>query len=1059
MKDKEEIRAASPVDIEEGTSEQKHEETEQVKELQRGLKPRHANMFAITGSLGTGLIIGMGKSLAVGGPGSLFLAYVIMGNTVYFVLAALAEMAVFAPHKKGFSGYATRYMDPALGDDINVGVWIAVFGVCIVGLNFMKVQWFREAEFWMASMKVIIILVLIFTCFVISLGGSPSGECIGFRYWSDPGSFFQYKFTGSTGYFGGFWSCFIQAAFMYMGLESVAITFGEAKNSRKTIPRALKQTIWKLLPLRGLLLVLHHRAVLITSGWEVFTPVFDPRRFVVACVGVFAWIVMILGWKFYKGTKMVQPLTMDLQTGVRDYVLEPEDEEVKQTFVARELIDRDILLFNDTNAAYLIIRPGISVVAEWLSTNHRASGYGAKMRVAGSMLEDFLTFPASLDILGKGRRSMVLKIDEYLINPSLVEADLSYIKQTFDRVHCFCTMPHLQENGSVLGDQNMLPNEAPAHVSGLPVWQSGFPYQKADWLPTETKLPQSLASGVTYNDTVTKIDSSGSMPQTCDTTSSRAFISERSIDQARRLKMIYIGAGISGIVGCIEFLKKALTLNLVIYEKNPEVGGAWFENRYPGCACDIPSHSYQLSFESWTRWEKVFAGSGEILEYWKRVADKYNVRDKVQFEKKCIGAHWSETSSKWIVHVKDLKTGVCFQDDCDVLMTGEGVLNEWKWPDITGIETFKGKLLHSANWDTDYDVEGKAVAVIGAGNSGIQIVPALEPKVKYMDHYVRRRTWISNGHGAQEIKERTQGTGGNFAYTEEEKDQWENDQQDAARENFTADMESRLQNKPNITSHLIPTFPPLCKRLTPGPGYLEALTSLKVNVIPTAISHIDGTGIMTYDGVHHTVDAIVCATGFLTSAGTRGFPIIGRDGTNLRERYLQRSETYLGLATDNFPNFFQSLGPNAFQGAGNLLIIIEAIHHYVGQIIEKMAYGNVGIVEQKPESVQVFTNHCEEYFKRTVYVEECDSWYKSSPPGTTREERRRGRVTAIWPGSSLHAINALKKVRWEDFVTKPYDGNTFGWFGNGSTVAEKNPKREEIDSFSWYLNKTNILKD
>lgn len=365
-------------------------------------------------------------------------------------------------------------------------------------------------------------------------------------------------------------------------------------------------------------------------------------------------------------------------------------------------------------------------------------------------------------------------------------------------------------------------------------------------------------------------------------------------------------------------------------------------------------------------------------------------------------------------------------------------------------------------------------------------MPALEPKVKYIDHYVRGRTWISNGHGAKEIKERTQGTGGNFAYTEEEKDRWENDreayleyrrslefqiqsriaithsgtpEQAAARENFTADMESRLQNKPDIINHLIPAFPPLCKRLTPGPGYLEALTSLKVNVIPTAISHIDEAGIVTYDGMHHPVDAIVCATGFLTSAGARGFPIIGRDGTNLRERYLQRSETYLGLATDNFPNFFQSLGPNAFQGAGNLLIMIEAIHHYVGQIIEKMAYGNVGIVEPKPESVQAFTNHCEEYFKRTVYIEECDSWYKSSPPGATREERRRGQVTAIWPGSSLHAINALKTVRWEDFVTKPYDGNTFGWFGNGWTMAEKDPKREEIESFSWYLNKTNILKD
>lgn len=150
-------------------------------------------------------------------------------------------------------------------------------------------------------------------------------------------------------------------------------------------------------------------------------------------------------------------------------------------------------------------------------------------------------------------------------------------------------MPHLQENGSVLGDKNMPPNEAPAHVSGIAAWQSGLPYQKADWLSTESKLPhsqvgsQSLASGVTYNDTATKLN--GSAPQSCDTTNSKAFISERSIDQARRLKVIYIGAGISGIVGCIEFLKKVPSLDLVIYEKNPEVGGTWFENRYPGCAC------------------------------------------------------------------------------------------------------------------------------------------------------------------------------------------------------------------------------------------------------------------------------------------------------------------------------------------------------------------------------------------------------------------------------------------------------------------------------------------
>ncbi|KAM0438599.1 hypothetical protein ACHAPT_001351 [Fusarium lateritium] len=565
-----------------------------------------------------------------------------------------------------------------------------------------------------------------------------------------------------------------------------------------------------------------------------------------------------------------------------------------------------------------------------------------------------------------------------------------------------------------------------------------------------------------------------------------AVVSERSIDEPRPIKMIYIGAGVSGIVGAIKFMKRVPNLQLVIYEKNPEVGGTWFENRYPGCACDVPSHSYQLSFESWPKWKQFFAGAPEILEYWKRVADKYDIRSRVRFEQKCIGARWSEVASKWIVQFRDLKTGFNYQDDADVFMTGEGVLNEWKWPEIEGLHTFEGKLLHSADWDSQFDPQGKSVAVIGAGSSGIQIVPALEPAVKSMDHYVRGRTWISNGHGAEEIKRRTNGKGGNFSYTDEEKTLWGNDreayltyrrslefqiqtrvgitysgspQQADARARFTADMQRRLQKKPDLANHLIPTFSPLCKRLTPGPGYLEALTSSKVNVIPTAISHVDQRGIFTTDGVHHPVDAIVCATGFQTSAGNRGFPIYGRDGTNLRERFQQRPETYLGLCTDRFPNFFQSLGPNAFQGAGNLLIMIESIHHYVGQILQKMAYGNVAIIEPKSASVQAFSNHCEEHFKRTVYVEECDSWYKSSPPNATQEERRRGRVTALWPGSSLHAIQTLKNVRWEDFDMRNYDGNDFGWFGNGLTVAEKDPSVEEIESFTYYLSQTNILRD
>jgi len=268
-------------------------------------------------------------------------------------------------------------------------------------------------------------------------------------------------------------------------------------------------------------------------------------------------------------------------------------------------------------------------------------------------------------------------------------------------------------------------------------------------------------------------------------------------------------------------------------------------------------------------------------------------------------------------------------------------------------------------------------------------------------------------------------------------------------------MRGRLQKKPEIAEHLIPDFPPLCKRLTPGPGYLEALVSDNVNVINTKVQRIDEAGIVTEDGKHRPVEAIVCATGFDTSFQGR-FPIYGRGGVNLQERYRTRPETYLGLCTDSFPNFFQSLGPNQGLGNGNLLIIIEAISLYVGQILQRLGQGNVKTIEPKRKAVENFTNYCDEWFKRTVFSAECGSWYKSAPPNATPEERKNGRITALWPGSSIHAVRTLEKVRFDDFEMTTVDNNDFGWFGDGWTVAERSG---DVEGLTWYLNGTRFTHE
>ncbi|KAL2798855.1 flavin-binding monooxygenase [Aspergillus keveii] len=555
-------------------------------------------------------------------------------------------------------------------------------------------------------------------------------------------------------------------------------------------------------------------------------------------------------------------------------------------------------------------------------------------------------------------------------------------------------------------------------------------------------------------------------------------ISERAIDDVRPLKVIYIGAGVSGILACIQFPKHVPGLELVVYEKNEEVGGTWFENRYPGCACDIPAHAYQLSFESSTDWSSFYAEAPEILRYWQRVADKYNVRRFMKFRHQCTEARWDEETAKWHVTLLDLASGQVVRDVGDVLMTGVGALNRWEWPEIPGLHDFQGKLMHSADWDAAFDPEGKSVAVIGAGSSGIQIVPALLPSVASMDHYVRGRTWISPSLASEFVKARNNGVDGNFSYTDEERAAWKHDresyisyrksietefqglcmafyrefpQQVAMRELFAEEMRRRLQGRPDLVAEMIPDFAPLCKRLTPGPGYLESLVSPKVNVVRSKITAVNATGIITDDGVHRPVDAIVCATGFRSFQGS--FPVYGRGGRSMQEHLGSRPRTYLSICTDGFPNFFQTLGPNSGLGAGNLVMAIESATLYVARVLRKLATENVKTIEPRARHVDSFTRFCDEYHARTVYTDKCASWYKA---GRTAAEKERGAVIGVWPGSGVHLIKAFQEVRWEDFEMETVDGNDFGWFGNGLSGADRTSDPEGL---SWYLNDTNFLHE
>lgn len=226
----------------------------------------------------------------------------------------------------------------------------------------------------------------------------------------------------------------------------------------------------------------------------------------------------------------------------------------------------------------------------------------------------------------------------------------------------------------------------------------------------------------------------------------------------------------------------------------------------------------------------------------------------------------------------------------------------------------------------------------------------------------------------------------------------DSEEQKGALEDFTAHMKKRLASKPSVVEQLIPSFPPVCRRLTPGPGYLEALTAPNLDVISTPIARVVSDGIITQDGVKREVDGIACATGFDTTFTSR-YPIYGVNGVSLAERYSSVPETYLSLATDGFPNYFSYLGPNSGLGTGNLLILIERLADYFTQCVAKIQRENIASMTVKPESVKGFVDHCDMYFERTVFTLNCRSWYKG---GT-----EHGRVSALWPGMYIPHLPQL----------------------------------------------------
>lgn len=538
-------------------------------------------------------------------------------------------------------------------------------------------------------------------------------------------------------------------------------------------------------------------------------------------------------------------------------------------------------------------------------------------------------------------------------------------------------------------------------------------------------------------------------------------ISEQPAATPRKIRVIVIGAGASGLNFAREIYTKIPTAELALYDKNPEIGGTWYENRYPGVACDIPSINYQYTWAPSPDWKTYYSTGPEILAYFKKVAKDHGLDRDVHLNHRIIGAEWNEQQKKWFVKIeRNGDPNDVIEDSGEVLINATGVLNKWKWPAIKGLENFKGPKLHSANWDTSLSLEGKSVGVIGSGSSAVQIVPNILPKVKLLTQFVRSRFWITAGF-AQKFAGKN---GTNFTYTEEQREIFRNDpkkyltyrkniesdlnkrfrsvlrdseEQKESREFAEGEMKGKLASKPEIAERVIPQdFGVGCRRPTPGNGFLEALCDPKTELVFNDIDEITETGVRTRDGVQHDFDILVCATGFDVSWKPH-FPLIGREGKDLRDVWEDKPQTYLSIAVPDFPNYLIFMGPHAPYAHGSVLPMTEAIAKNFVQLVKRVAEESVTSFDPKVEAMQDFIEQRKTFLDRTIWNDPCRSWFKQ---GTYDGE------LMMWPGSRIHFFEIMKNPRWEDFNMSYLKGNRFEYFGNGFHVRESNGK-----DLSWYL--------
>ncbi len=477
-----------------------------------------------------------------------------------------------------------------------------------------------------------------------------------------------------------------------------------------------------------------------------------------------------------------------------------------------------------------------------------------------------------------------------------------------------------------------------------------------------------------------------------------------------------IGTGFAGLGMAIQMKKDGMN-NFVVLEKAADLGGTWRDNHYPGCACDVPSHLYSFSFEQNPNWSETYSPQPEIWEYLRSCANKYNLMDHIRFNKEVVKSEYQESDGRWRIPTADGQV-----ISARSMIAATGGLSRPAYPNIKGLDTFKGEMFHSQDWNHDYDFKDKRVAVIGTGASAIQFVPQVAKSAGHLDLFQRTPPWIMPKLN-RKFSDLEHTVFGKVPFVQKGLRTalyWVMETQVLgfvvnpklmkglefiSRKHFERqipDAELRAKVMPNYTIG--------CKRILYSNNYLPALTRPNVSVVTDGVAEITPTGIKTQSGELREADCIILGTGFQATSPVPRGAIFGKGGVDLLDRWdATGMQAYKGTTVSGFPNMYFIVGPNTGLGHSSIVFMIESQVNYIMKALRTVKAKSLKSIDVKPAVMDDFNNKLQSKLQGAVWSKGgCASWYLDT----------NGKNSTLWPNFTWKFRLETKDFDLGDYSTE-----------------------------------------